>query len=101
MIEYLSPVISLGTLITGGLESIRDKGVVKSKKDFQRNIIRIQLLLEDIIDDANEILSIFQGNLAAKQLSQSEIDNLISLSYAQQHHILLMAEHLSGTHSDG
>jgi hypothetical protein len=100
MIEYLGPVISLGKLITAGLKSISEEGVVTRRKNFQRSIIRIQLLLEDIIDNANEILSIFQGNLAAKQVSQSEIDTLISLSYAQQHNILLIAEQLSGKHSD-
>lgn len=56
MIEYLGPVISLYKLIIDGLKSVYDKSKTEQKRDVQRKIIAVQLLLEDIIDNAQKIL---------------------------------------------
>ncbi len=94
MIEYLGPVISLYKLITDSLKSLYDKGKVKKKKHIQRKIIEIQLSLEDIIDNAQEILSLIKRNAEKKSFSKEEIDVLKRLLYSQRHRLHLLLAHL-------
>lgn len=94
MIEYLGPVISLYKLIIDGLKSIYDKSRAEKKRDVQRKIIEIQLLLEDIIDNAQEILSTIKKNMDKKKFSEEEIDALRGLLYSQRHRLRLLLDHL-------
>jgi hypothetical protein len=100
MIEYLAPVISLGKLITEGLKSIRNKSIVRSKRVVQRKIIQVQLLLEDVIDNAHRILSIIENKAHTRKLSPAETNELLSLSRSQQSNIILIVKHLSDYTSD-
>lgn len=94
MIEYLGPVISLYKLIIDGLKLVYDKSKVEKKKDVQRKIVEIQLSLEDIIENAQEILSIIKRNAEKKKFDKEEIDVLRRLLYSQRHRLHLLVDHL-------
>jgi len=94
MIEYLGPVISLYKLIIDGLKSVYDKSKTEKKKDVQRKIIEVQLLLEDIIDNAQKILSTIKRNMDKKKFSKEEIDVLRGLLYSQHCRLSLLLDHL-------
>lgn len=100
MIEYLGPVISLYKLIIDGLKSVYDKSKGEKKKDVQRKILQIQLSLEDIIDNAKEILSIIKRNTYKKEFSKEEIAVLKRLLYSQRHRLHLLLYHLSDDTSE-
>ena len=94
MIEQLGPIISLYELIINGLKSVYDKDKVKKKKEVQIKIIKIQLLLEEIIDNAQEILSIIKRNRDNKKFSKKEIDRLRGLLYSQRRRLRLLLDHI-------
>ena len=95
MIEYLGPVITLYKLLIDSLKLVFDKGKIEKTKDVQRKIIEIQLLLEEIIDNAEKILPIIKGKMDTKKFSKEERDELRRLSYLQRGKLDLLTEHMN------
>jgi hypothetical protein len=94
MIAYIGPVISLYKLIIDGLKSASAKVKDKDKRNIQKKIIEIQLLLESIIDNAQQILLTIKKNLAIEKFSKEETEVLTGHLYSQHRRLHLLLEHL-------
>ena len=89
MIELLAPLISITKLLSEGLKSLRKQKITGKKREFQKAIVSIQLLLEDIIRNAQEILSIVERRKTAEELDSDEINRLVYLCQMQLYNINL------------
>lgn len=100
MIAYLSLIVSLFKLVIEGVKSGHDKANLEKKRDIQRKIIEIQLLLEDIIDNAQKILPIIKRKMATKKFSKEESEVLKALSYSQWRKLDLLLGHMDDPTSE-
>jgi tRNA U34 5-carboxymethylaminomethyl modifying GTPase MnmE/TrmE len=101
MLEYLSPIVTLFKLILDGLSRRRDISKSGHKKELQRRVIEIQLCLEDIIDRAQEILSLVdQYSHKGDKFRETDIRRLQWLLYKQNNKIRLLLNMLAEPESD-
>lgn len=80
--DFLSPVVSLFNLFNEGLKMAND--IIKSSQSnsVKRKIIQIQLTLEDIIENAHEILSIAKGS-SQKNHIPNDLQTLETMLFLQ------------------
>ncbi len=84
MIEYISPLVSLYKTLTEGIRSINVKARSKEKYKIQRKIISIQIILENIIETAEQIFAILDVPIKENsKLDKIKKDELISLTNSQ------------------
>ena len=95
MLESLGPVVTLFKLILEGLTKATKTIKSTKKKALQRKIIEIQLSLEDIIDNAQEILSIFEYISHKTKVNENTLRNLEGLLYRQYDRIYILMEQIN------
>lgn len=98
MLEILNPVISLYKLLVDALSPVLDKANSDNRRDLQRRIIEIQLLLEDIIDCAIPLISEIKKYKGKLSLERNEIDTLRFFFSMQQDRLELLL-HLFTEHT--
>ncbi len=74
MIEYLKPLVSFIKLVNSGIKYASTVAKVEIRKDAQRSILEIHLLLVDIIDNANSLLSIVKGIDSRNSITKENIN---------------------------
>jgi len=92
--EYLSIILSFFKLLIEGFKEIKSKVKLAEKTKFQRKIISIHLILQDIIETGEEILELIADSISSgrkpnqkelkeiKELVNSQRSNLRNLSFA-------------------
>lgn len=95
MLEALGPVVSLFELLIEGITKVSNLISSKKKKSFQRKILELQLCLENIIDDAQEILSELRiPQNPDKKKKSDKLDKIKKLIYRQRHQLYRLEDHL-------
>ena len=94
MLEHLNLVASLYKLLIYGLTKVRDNIKASRKKSIQRKIIEIQLLLEDIIDNAQEVISTVKNYGKKKKITRQDIEELERMLYSQSRRLSLLLQNL-------
>ena len=88
MIENIGPLVSLYKTLTEGIRSINVKARSKEKYKIQRKIISIQIILENIIETAEQIFAILDVPIKENsKLDKNKKDELKNLTNAQKNNL--------------
>jgi len=95
MLEALGPVISLFKLFIEGISTAAKTIRSSKKKNIYRKIIEIQLSLQDILDNAQDIISIIEKCCQQNFMPDDKIDRLERLLHRQYQRIYLLTEQIN------
>lgn len=90
MIQYLSPLVSLFKLLVEGISQVSEKIKPSRHRGVQRKLIEIQLSLEDIIENAEHILSMIERSTRSTQ----EENRRIVIEFERMLHVQLRRIHI-------
>jgi len=101
MIEFLGPIVSIFKLLLEGFSKTAKTIKTKQKKAFYRKIIEIKLSLEDVIDNAQALLSIVEQSCSGAEINNKETEeNFKELLYAQRQRISIFQEQITDNTSE-
>jgi hypothetical protein len=83
-----------------GLSTISKTIKTNKKKAIQRKIIEVQLSLEDIIDNAKEIITYIERDNHISEINQNMFNNLQFLIYRQHHLIHVILDHMNDSNME-
>lgn len=95
MIEYLSPIAAVYNILKNAIKDAMDHFELSQRKEIQRKIVSLQLILVNIIETADRIyerIDVIRAN--AHDSNRKVLEDIKALAFSQNHALYKLATEL-------